>query len=103
MLVLTRKPQQGFWIGDNVFVTILGVERDRVKIGISAPPYIKVDREELREGKTSGSSSAENPTDVQYWTGPMENQPLAYSGLGQGYCSGLSGMHSCQLDRIGLY
>ncbi len=48
MLVLSRKPQQGFWIGDDVFVRVLRIDRGRVKLGIEAPPNVKVDREELR-------------------------------------------------------
>lgn len=47
MLVLTRKIDQAIVIGDNTTVRILGVERDRVKIGISGPKDVKVLREEL--------------------------------------------------------
>jgi carbon storage regulator len=48
MLVLSRKTQQGLWIGDDVYVTVLSVERGRVKLGISAPPDVHVERAELR-------------------------------------------------------
>lgn len=48
MLVLSRKTHQGIWIGDNVFVTVLSVERGRVKLGITAPEDVHVDRAELR-------------------------------------------------------
>lgn len=48
MLVLSRKPQQGIWIGDDIFVTVLRVDRGRVKLGIEAPSHVKVDREEVR-------------------------------------------------------
>ena len=47
MLVLTRKVDQEIVIGGNIYVRILGVERDRVKIGISAPEEIIVLRKEL--------------------------------------------------------
>ncbi len=49
MLVLTRKIDQGIVIAGNIVVRVLGVERDRVKIGISAPLSITVLREELLE------------------------------------------------------
>jgi len=49
MLVLTRKIDQGIVISGNILVRVLGVERDRVKIGISAPLNITVLREELLE------------------------------------------------------
>ena len=47
MLVLTRKLHQGLWIGDDVFVAVLSIQRGRVKLGIEAPEHIKIDREEL--------------------------------------------------------
>ena len=51
MLILTRKIDQGIVISGNILIRVLGVERDRVKIGISAPGEITVLRQELiREG-----------------------------------------------------
>lgn len=47
MLILVRKVQQAFWIEGDIWVTVLAVERDRVKIGITAPGNIKVMRQEL--------------------------------------------------------
>ena len=47
MLILTRKVDQGIVIAGNILVRVLGVERDRVKIGISAPGEITVLRQEL--------------------------------------------------------
>ena len=49
MLVLTRKVDQGIVIAGNIYIRVLGVERDRVKIGIDAPREIPVLREELLE------------------------------------------------------
>lgn len=48
MLVLSRKPQQGLWIGDDIHITVLAVERGRVKLGIEAAEEIRIDRDELR-------------------------------------------------------
>ncbi len=47
MLVLTRKIDQGIVIAGNIYIRVLGVERDRVKIGIDAPREIPVLRQEL--------------------------------------------------------
>ncbi|MBI5285713.1 MAG: carbon storage regulator [Chloroflexi bacterium] len=47
MLILVRKVQQGIWIEGDIWVTVLSVERDRVKLGISAPGDVKVMRREL--------------------------------------------------------
>ena len=61
MLILTRKIDQGIVIAGNIIVRVLGVERDRVKIGIDAPKEIPVLRQELleREGnRRPGANSA---------------------------------------------
>ena len=48
MLILTRKPEQSIIIDENIVVTVLGVEGDRVKLGIRAPAEVSVLREEIR-------------------------------------------------------
>jgi carbon storage regulator len=53
MLILTRKVDQGIVISGNILVRVLGVERDRVKIGISAPGEVTVLRQELWHGPDS--------------------------------------------------
>jgi carbon storage regulator CsrA len=47
LLILARKVNQGIWIEGNILIKVLEVERDRVKLGISAPQDIKVMRQEL--------------------------------------------------------
>ncbi len=61
MLVLTRKVDQGIVISGNIYVRVLGVERDRVKIGISAPLDISVLRQELLERERDGSETEGGP------------------------------------------
>ena len=48
MLVLSRKVHERIFIGEDVCVTILAIDRGRVKLGIEAPPEVHIDREELR-------------------------------------------------------
>ncbi len=47
MLVLGRKTNESIIIGENIVITILGVEGERVKIGIDAPADISILRQEL--------------------------------------------------------
>lgn len=47
MLILVRKAKQGIWIEGDIWVKVLSIERDRVKLGITAPGDVKVVREEL--------------------------------------------------------
>lgn len=63
MLVLTRKIDQGIVISGNIYVRVLGVERDRVKIGISAPMDISVLRQELlnRENESAHKAGDQAP------------------------------------------
>lgn len=49
MLVLTRKTNQSISLGENIRVTVLDVEGDRVSIGIDAPKEIRIFRSELIE------------------------------------------------------
>lgn len=47
MLVLTRKLGENIRIGTNVKITVLEVRSGQVKLGIDAPPDVKVHREEI--------------------------------------------------------
>ena len=47
MLVLTRKPNQSLYIGDNIKITVHGIRGNQVKLGIDAPDSIRVYREEI--------------------------------------------------------
>ena len=47
MLVLTRQVGQDIIIGDNIRVTITSIKGDKVRIGITAPPSVRVNREEV--------------------------------------------------------
>ncbi len=55
MLILTRKIDQAIVIQENILVRVLGIERDRVKLGICAPEEIVILREELCQGDRSHS------------------------------------------------
>ena len=47
MLILTRTIGQVIKIGDDVSLTVLGVQGNQVRIGIEAPRDIPVHREEI--------------------------------------------------------
>lgn len=49
MLVLTRRPGEQIVIGDGIRVTVVSVGPGRVKIGIEAPPNVRVDRQEIHD------------------------------------------------------
>ena len=47
MLILSRRVGETIHVGDSVTVTVLGVARGQVKIGIEAPRELTVHREEV--------------------------------------------------------
>ncbi|MAV97756.1 MAG: carbon storage regulator [Gammaproteobacteria bacterium] len=47
MLVLSRKEGQSLIIGENIKVTVLEVKGSQVRLGITAPESISVNREEI--------------------------------------------------------
>ena len=59
MLVLSRSFDESIMIGDNISVTIVDVQGDKVKIGIEAPPEIPVHRQEIYQ-KIQGKSLAKS-------------------------------------------
>jgi len=49
MLVLSRKPGEEVVIGSNIQITIVAVQGNRVRLGITAPQDVVVHRAELAE------------------------------------------------------
>ncbi|HMZ05995.1 MAG TPA: carbon storage regulator CsrA, partial [Anaerolineales bacterium] len=47
MLVISRKINESITIGDNITVTVLDIEGDRIKIGIDAPRELIILRQEI--------------------------------------------------------
>lgn len=58
MLVLSRKPGERIFIGDNVAVTIVRIGPNTVKLGIEAPRDMNIVREELCAGALPKAISA---------------------------------------------
>ncbi len=49
MLVLTRRPNESIIIANNIKITVVSVGPGRVKLGIEAPPSVRVDRKEIHD------------------------------------------------------
>ena len=65
MLVLSRRIDEALVIGGNIVVRVVKVAGGKVKLGVSAPDGVRVDREEIHELRTaerhaSGADTAEN-------------------------------------------
>ena len=55
MLVLSRKTDESIRIGDDIEVTVVSVRGNRVKLAISAPKEIPIQRSELSSSMKWGS------------------------------------------------
>lgn len=49
MLVLTRKKSQVVKIGDDIEVMVTRIENGKVRLGIKAPPDVKIYRKEVAD------------------------------------------------------
>ncbi len=47
MLVLSRKPGEQVYIGDNITITVVEIKGNRIRLGITAPESVSVLRAEL--------------------------------------------------------
>jgi carbon storage regulator len=49
VLLLSRKCGQSIVINDDIVLTVIAVDRNRVQIGIKAPSYVPIFRQEIVE------------------------------------------------------
>lgn len=58
MLVLSRKPNERIWIGDEITVTVVRISPHNVRLGIDAPRHLTVIREELEQRQKAAHNGA---------------------------------------------
>jgi carbon storage regulator len=64
MLVLSRKLGEKIYIGDNICITVVDIDRGKIRLGIEAPRDVPIYRQELLplkpapEGNVPSGSSA---------------------------------------------
>ena len=73
MLVLTRKLEESIIIGDNITVSVLEIKGNQVRLGISAPKDITINRTEVFEDILSENIRASlAPQDMNLFTDLMK-------------------------------
>ena len=60
MLILTRKPGESLYIGDDVKVTIVEIKGNQIRVGIDAPADLRIYREEIYKQILSIAPSIES-------------------------------------------
>lgn len=58
MLILQRKTGESVVIGEDVEVTVMSIEGNRVRLAISAPSEVSILRSELLDAKLANQDSA---------------------------------------------
>ncbi len=65
MLVLSRKLNESLIIGEDIVISVLAIDRDKIKLGIEAPREIPIVRKELitdrQQGETLNSICVQLP------------------------------------------
>jgi len=51
MLILSRRPNESLRIAGNVTITVVGFSGNQIRLGITAPPHVTIDREEVHQRK----------------------------------------------------
>ncbi len=67
MLVLSRKKNEKILIGPDIYIQIVDIRGDKVRLGIEAPTEVAVDREEVFAAKQRNAASlaaAQNACEV---------------------------------------
>lgn len=93
MLVITRRAQETVELGGEIRVTVLEIRPDRVRLGVLAPPQVKVVRSELLEQVRQSNQKAARlqPEELLAWLKPAtltlpvrdpERSSEYYCGLG---------------------
>lgn len=73
MLIITRKTGEGFNIGDDIVVSVIESGKDKVKLGITAPKYVRVVRTELYESREFNVQAAVNKVSADFMNSFLEN------------------------------
>lgn len=75
MLILTRRPGESLYLGEDIKITVLNVQGKQIKIGLDVPADMTVYREELYQRVREQNRAALQSTDsdllavTQLWRG----------------------------------
>jgi carbon storage regulator len=64
MLVLTRRLGEEIVIDGDILITVVAVKGNQIRLGITAPPAVAVDRREVRERRAAWDDPPHLPVPV---------------------------------------
>jgi carbon storage regulator len=62
MLVLSRKLGEKIYINDNICITVVDIDRGKIRLGIEAPRDVPIFRQELLGDSKTATAPADKPT-----------------------------------------
>jgi carbon storage regulator len=62
MLVLSRKLGEKIYINDNICITVVDIDRGKIRLGIDAPRDVPIFRQELLTGHEKAPAPSSTPT-----------------------------------------
>ncbi len=62
MLVLSRKMSERILVGSEIWITVVKIEGNQVRLGIEAPTDVTILRSELATGSAHAPTSHDRPT-----------------------------------------
>ena len=84
MLILARRIGESIMIGDQIEISVVDIKGDQVKLGISAPPQVKVYRREVYTAiqEENRAAAAAAPTSLPHIEGLFEKKDPSGSHSG---------------------
>lgn len=84
MLVLSRKQGEKLIIGEDVVITVLSVDGDKIKLGIDAPKTVQIYRKELldavvEENRLASEIAPQQFSELKHLVNEREKNPLPKS------------------------
>jgi carbon storage regulator len=58
MLVLSRKLGEKIYISENICITVVDIDRGKIRLGIEAPREVPIFRQELLQGQPKAAPGA---------------------------------------------
>ena len=87
--MLSRKEGQRVRVGPNVWVTLIDVDRGKVRLGFDAPPGVRIAREELLPLNEQYQGRGGNGEEGNQETRPAGGPPEGADGRTEGDGAGL--------------
>jgi carbon storage regulator len=110
MLILTRKPGESLYIGDNVKIVVVEVKGSQVRLGIEADRSLPIYREEiylqiLEENRNAAAASKEDTAGLeglsQAWKDRKDGPPAGDKPSSKGLTLGSANLGPVQTRKAG--